>query len=328
MAPFIRATEIWLPSAAGNRLEWGGGLYGPLEDFKAISRQTTFDFDEGLPGRAWAARHPIILKEFQNSYFRRAIAAERAGLTCGIALPVFAGETLKAVIVFFCSETADDVGAIEIWSSNESRPLEIGLADAYYAAAELVEWTPRHIKFRSGFGPAGHVWATSYGAGSGLPGCVWQSGRPCLVDEAFKAAHPPQWVEALPVGISAGVGIPSLHDPRRSWVTTFLSSPRTPIARRFEIWVPDDRGRALTLKAGNCATSADIMTAYKGVQLVPGDGLIGTAYRTLVPAVSENLRHEAELLRQSLARAGLTSALALPIMDKNGNPVAVVAWYS
>ena len=39
-----------------------------------------FGFDEGLPGKAWAAGHPIILKEFENSYFKRTEAAKAVGL--------------------------------------------------------------------------------------------------------------------------------------------------------------------------------------------------------------------------------------------------------
>ena len=33
-----------------------------------------FGYDEGLPGKAWAARHPILLKDLQQPYFRRAEA--------------------------------------------------------------------------------------------------------------------------------------------------------------------------------------------------------------------------------------------------------------
>ena len=97
MKTFIRVAEIWVPTKDRTQLQFLDGLYGPLGEFRAVSEQMTFGFDEGLPGKAWATRHPIILKKFENSYFKRTEAAKAAGLTCGVALPVFAGELLMAV---------------------------------------------------------------------------------------------------------------------------------------------------------------------------------------------------------------------------------------
>ena len=49
-----------------HQLHFLDGLYGPLGEFRAVSEQMRFGFDEGLPGKAWATGHPIILKEFEN----------------------------------------------------------------------------------------------------------------------------------------------------------------------------------------------------------------------------------------------------------------------
>ena len=92
MKTFIRVAEIWVPTKDGTQLQFLDGLYGPLAEFRAVSEQMRFRFDEGLPGKAWATGHPIILKKFSNSYFKRTEAAKAAGLTCGVALPVFAGD--------------------------------------------------------------------------------------------------------------------------------------------------------------------------------------------------------------------------------------------
>jgi len=40
-------------------------------EFKAVSENALFAYDEGLPGKAWAAGHPVILTKFANSYFKR-----------------------------------------------------------------------------------------------------------------------------------------------------------------------------------------------------------------------------------------------------------------
>jgi hypothetical protein len=62
MSTYIRITEIWVPTEDRKELRYLDGLYGPHDEFRALSQQTRFRYDEGLPGQAWAARHPIILK--------------------------------------------------------------------------------------------------------------------------------------------------------------------------------------------------------------------------------------------------------------------------
>jgi hypothetical protein len=111
---FIRTAEIWVLSKDRTQLVFGGGLYGPLDAFGTGSETLRFEFDEGLPGKAWAAGHPVILKDFTASGFERAAAAKAAGLTCAVALPVFAGELLMAVVVFFCGDDDTHVGALEL----------------------------------------------------------------------------------------------------------------------------------------------------------------------------------------------------------------------
>src|SRR5262249_54483930 len=67
---FIRVVEIWHPTPDGKQLQFLDGYYGPLDEFRAASETMRFGFDEGLPGKAWASGHPIILKQFANSYFK------------------------------------------------------------------------------------------------------------------------------------------------------------------------------------------------------------------------------------------------------------------
>ena len=106
MTTFIRALEYWVPSSDRSMLEFGGAHYGAATRFASISRELCFGRGEGLPGQAWEAGHPIVLKEFEGSYFRRIAAARAAGLTCGIALPICAGDFLNAVVVIFCGDDA------------------------------------------------------------------------------------------------------------------------------------------------------------------------------------------------------------------------------
>ena len=105
MKTFIRVVELWVPDRTRTRLEYGGGLCSnEYSEFRALSEDTLFAYNEGLPGKAWASGHPIILTEFSGTYFKRKDEAKEAGLTCGVALPVFAGEFLMAVMVLFCGD--------------------------------------------------------------------------------------------------------------------------------------------------------------------------------------------------------------------------------
>ena len=59
MRSFIRAVELWTPDEAGTSLEFADGVYNDdLEEFREISELALFAYDEGLPGKAWAAGHP------------------------------------------------------------------------------------------------------------------------------------------------------------------------------------------------------------------------------------------------------------------------------
>ena len=49
-----------------------------------------------------------------------------------------------------------------------------------------------------------------------------------------------RWKEAMEIGIDRGLGIPYPHPTGQIWVVTFLSARTTPLARRFEIWIPDE----------------------------------------------------------------------------------------
>src|SRR5882757_2208960 len=88
---------------------------------QGVSENALFAYDEGLPGKAWASGHPVILTKFANSYFKRTNEAIEPGLTCGVALPVFAGEFLMAVMVLFCGDDEKHVGAIELWHNDAEK---------------------------------------------------------------------------------------------------------------------------------------------------------------------------------------------------------------
>lgn len=154
MQTFIRAVEYRVPSADRTTLAHGGGWYGAAPALGALSAKRCIGPGEGLPGRAWRHGHPILLRQFEGPYFKRAEAAQAAGLACAIAVPLLAGDCLMAVVVMmFCGDDAAHAGAIELWRNDPALSPDMTLADACYGTtAEAFEYIARHVGFRRGTG--------------------------------------------------------------------------------------------------------------------------------------------------------------------------------
>lgn len=311
MNTFIQICEIWAPSGNRSILEFQGGLYGPHTAFRMASERMCFGYDEGLPGKAWAARHPIILKDLQHSYFRRAEAARAAGLTCGVALPIFAGDYLLAVVVFFCGDDEERIGAIELWHNNPAESYDMGLVDGYYGIAENFEFISRRTQFRPGFG---------------LPGVVWKNGMPEIMGNLWNSERFLRKDDARKAGLSKGLGLPVSGEPGQHYVMTFLSAMGTPIARRFEVWIPQENREALLFSAGHCDRVPDFAQDYAETRLQPGDSTISRCWTTGMPEISERIGEEGSASGASARKAGLESLLALPVLEA-GRLKAVVAFY-
>ena len=194
MKTFIRAVEYWVPGHDRTTLEFGGGLYGSAKRFGALSKGMVFGRGEGLPGRAWAERQPLIFKDLRAPAFMRALAAAAEGLTCGIALPIFAGDILTSVLVIFCGDDDAHAGAIELWRNDPATPRELNLADGYYGSTgDAFEIVSRSTSLRSGHG---------------LPGMAWEAGMPVFVEDLGRSQRFLRADSAVKVGINRGFALP------------------------------------------------------------------------------------------------------------------------
>ena len=213
---FVRVAEVWVPK--GGRLVHAGGDYGNSPAFADASVAESFAEGEGLPGKAWEKRRPVVLKAFDGSYFKRTAAASEAGLTSAVAVPIFAEDTLKAVLVVLCGDGDGRRGAIEVWQDVEER---LTLVDGYYGGASAFEAASRDI---------------SFGRGQGLPGAVWAADTPILMRDLARSGAFLRSGQAAEAGFRTGLGLPIPTPGEASFVLTLLSASNTPIARRFEIW--------------------------------------------------------------------------------------------
>lgn len=314
MRSFIRAVELWTPDEAGTSLEFSGGVYNDdLEEFRQISELALFAHDEGLPGRAWAARRPIILTDFADSCFRRADEARLFGLTCAVAIPVFDGERIKSVVGLLCgSDTEEFVGAIELWHNNAELSHEMTLVDGFYGAATNFELGSRHTKFPRGYG---------------LPGRAWKAGAPVLIRDIGENRQFLRAEDAAKSGMNFGLAIPYSGGGHDTWVISLLSGLRTPIARRCEIWRPDKNdGGALSFQSGYCSSGADLDAIYSGKVIRRGEGALGQAFAANAPVIGAEVMREASVAARAAAEAGLQQTVAVPLLSHK-ELRAVVAWY-
>jgi len=305
MKTFIKVTEIWIPDKDRTHLEFGSGLYGGLTDFKAASEQQQFAYNEGLPGKAWAAGHPIVLTKFEHSYFKRTAAAKEAGLTCGIAIPIFSGDFLMAVVVFLCGDDEHHAGAIEVWRNNAALENQLNVMDGYYGTLHHFEAISRTINVPKG---------------QGLAGLAWQTGLPILIDDISKAKTFIRASDAKQAGISMGIGIPVSDNPGQPYIMTFLSAKATPIAKRIQIWIPDPQGKQLICQQGYSKNSNDLAKIFETITVNKGEGALGRVWLTGVPVISGD--HEPDYNPEL---DSLSSMLAIPVIEK-GRLKAIVSF--
>jgi hypothetical protein len=312
MNTLIKAVEIWLPTPDGSLLEFGGGLYGRATAFGAISRSLCFGRGEGLPGRAWFDARPIVLKELDGSYFRRAEVAREAGFTCAIGLPIFQGDALSGVVVFFCGPNAEGSdGAVELWRHNARVSSDMTLVDGYFGA-------------RAAQGFAALSRDTYLPRGSGLPGMAWQKGAAVLIDDLGQGAKFLRADSAAEAGINRGLAVPCSAPGDDTYVLTLLSTVETPIAMRIECWAPDESRLALQRVFGFCESAGPLRASEGGNVLA---GAIGKAFASGVPVINEHAATEPGGVGDAAREAGLRAVVALPVMGDAGVSEVVALYF-
>lgn len=300
LRPFIEVSEVWVPK--DGRLVLHSGNYGDLTEFASISGRESFGHGEGLPGKAWAEARPVVLKAFDGSYFKRTEAAHAAGLTSAVAIPVFAGGELKAVLTVLCSDSDERIGAIEVWKDTDNTLL---LEDGYYGAAQHFEWVSQHTQFPRG---------------QGLPGGVLAANAPILMRDLGSGYRFIRSESAGKAGLTTGLGLPVPVPGGADYVLTLLSARGTPIANRFEIWdarsAKVGRDGGAVLSDGICAREGALWSEDKPKKAAAWAGPIGKVLGDGLPLVD---------CGPGLP-SGYASIVALPIYV-DGELAHIVAWY-
>ena len=309
--PFFRATEVWTPTADRQHLDLVAGIYHDMPYFEAVSRGMRLGRDQGLPGKAWTSGHPIVLKDLTGSYFMRGDAAANDGLSCAVALPIFAAGTLTSVIVLFFGDNRYQRGAVEVWSTAEDAG-QMALVDGYYGRADQFGSATRDTRFARG---------------AGLPGKVWDEGVPCVVAEVASSETFQRRASAEQFTIRRAIGIPCSTGLAGDWVMTFLSVRSAPIAQRFEVWLPDEASGVFRFAQGYCETAGALDGCYAGCNVPLETGIFGVARRTGIPAICTSIVTMDDPALQAAGAIGLANLVALPVYER-GRFTAILAWYS
>jgi hypothetical protein len=111
------AVEVWhCDLRKGYDLRLASGHFGQLKYFESIARHTSFRQGTGLPGRAWEEGAPVLMEDLGHARgFVRREGALRAGITTGVAFPVFHDPSQVYVVALLSSDSTPLWRQLEIW---------------------------------------------------------------------------------------------------------------------------------------------------------------------------------------------------------------------
>lgn len=302
----MQVAEIWTPRAGKMILH--AGAYGSHHEFSDVSGRLGFRYGEGLPGSVWSSGKPQVWDTLDAAQFVRFDEASRAGLAAGLGIPVVTGGRpgTEAVVVLLCSGKSAGGGSIERWDVTPRRT-ELTCAGGYYGNLEpLARMSPR----------------MSFQPGHGLPGMTMSSGMPMLIED-IKTSNSFLLADiARECGIETGIGIPFYRGGQVAHVVVLLSAKKTPLAKAFEVWIPDSGG-TLRLSQSFYAEGLEEFALASGKGAIkPGQGLPGIVYRTELPQIFGTIDTAPFVRHEAARRAGLKVGIGIPV--SNGERVLAV----
>ncbi len=295
LQPFIHVVEVWVPDK--QVLRHRSGAYGKHTDYARKSVASTYRRGEGLPGAAWASGRAVVWQDLR-AHEVRGESAQVYGLNAGLAVPIYCGEVLTSVLLVLCGKREHSGGCIEIWEPYGS---ELVHAGAYYGELEPV------------IGDASR--AMRFGRSVGLPGITWQRGLPFLMEDLTTTTAFLRSSLAAQCGLRTGLGIPLYRAGELAQVLVLLSAATSPIARAFEIWLPDDQGRLYLKQSVYTRGLETFAKLSRATSFAPGEGLPGRVFQSAQPVVFGNIQVGPFLRHRAAESAGLEVGVGIPIHD-------------
>jgi hypothetical protein len=293
---FVQAVEVWTPD--GNMLQLHSGAYGQLTEFAQASADLTLEKGQGLPGAAYRSMRPEVWHELGVGFVRQQ-SAQLAGLSAAVALPWFRGNSLIAVVVFLCGSREQTGGCIEVWEPNDQKLLVH--MDGYYGRLSTFEDVSRVMRFPRG---------------QGLPGIVWERGMPHILEDLAASSSFMRASAARESGVTSGLGVPLFVGGQVEYVVTLLSAASTPLARAFEIWVPDAEAQLSLEQSYYAPDLSPLGDETRSASFSAAVDIAGLVGETELPWALSCVGPARPFLRARLARElGLHFVVGLPVHD-------------
>lgn len=292
---FLQAVEVWMPQGA--HLLRSSAAYGDHEGFASRRLSPLLRKGEGLAGTVFGSGRPEVWREL-GPPFERAESDRTDALEAAVALPFYVGARLIAVTVFLCGTRAMTSGCIEVWEPSPLR--ELVHVAGYYGNLTSFERLSRVMRFQ---------------AGSGVPGLTWQSGLPMVVPDLGGSASFLRAQAAREYGVQSGLSIPLYRAGAVAQVVLLLSVAKSPLARAFEVWMPDANGHLHVSEAFYEASLAGFGADNRSVEFVAGAGLVGKVFESGLPLAMDRRANETFTGHVGCAAAKIALAVGLPIHD-------------
>ena len=311
----LAAAELW--HVEGDTITLQTGLYDLDCPLRGTADGLRLTQGMGLAGMAWKVATPSIVTDFSVAAADRPLAAAAAGFGAAVLIPQFKIGQLTSVLVLFLRGGTRAVGAAELWTGG-SGSFELAMGQAWHAGKALQRFAniSKHVHFPQG---------------AGLPGRVWENGRPELVPDVSEAKT---FLRSSGDGgkeLSVGLGLPLIAGIKLQAVLLLLSARTGPIARVHEIWEPDpDDPDQLVRRQGTYGLLQDFADASAKLSFSiqgKGEGLPGRAWATRQPVLIDDLDHAGLPRRETAHAAGLTHGLAIPtVVADTVRSVVVLLW--
>lgn len=314
METLIKAIEVWAPGHEAMTLEilTGSYVHLPIKPKQRAERAILkFAYGEGVFGRAWANKSPEITKPGAELNAIAGDLVSEAGVTACVAMPLFAGDYLMAMLVFLLAGDNDQVGAIEHWQCDALNSHDLKLNSGVFSNLEHFEFIAKHTSFRKGIG---------------LPGGVWQSGSPMVIENLAQSRIFVRSQGAAQAGVSSGFAIPCAGSGGQVNVLAFLSSSSTPMVRQVEVWGQAGASDNFVFREGYTCLGLPLAEFYQDSQVTRGSGMLGRVLLSGRPELSENPEDFYFSDISSERDLSLNCKLVFPLMQ-NGLCVNLVVLY-
>ena len=312
VASLLSSAAVWVREEGGREGGKEGGAKGGKEGEGEVYRRSSVPpLDDVASSDARDAAGPcrsLVERCFES---RRPVVSEGEGARACVALPTVDRGKVTAVTTLHAAVDDATRLAMEVWTGREGRS-ELCLGEARYAGLDRFASLSHYVAFPRG---------------SGLPGRAWECGCPQLLEGLSTSDGFLRRTGAEAEGLEVGLALPVVEGQRLRGVALLMWGERRPLARVVELWSPGEvagslrlvRRRAVYHEVAELADAADAR-----LDLPAGDGWIGRAWATRTPETVHAPDGEA-LGRRGAAEAGLTSAVALPVVLLD-DVRAVVVW--